>query len=49
MEDFKVELRLSARGGWNLYINNDFCGYDKSKKVLKELANAIIKNEHGIY
>lgn len=44
-----VEIRPSARGGWNLFIDNDFCGYDKSKKVLKELAEEIIENEHGLY
>jgi hypothetical protein len=49
MEDFNVEIRPSARGGWNLYMDGDFCGYDKSKKVLKELAQAMIKNEHGLY
>ena len=45
----KVEIRPSARGGWNLFIDNDFCGYDKSKKFLKQLAEEIIKNEHGLY
>ena len=49
MEDFNVEIRPSARGVWNLYIDGDFCGYDKSKKVLKELAQAMIINEHGLY
>ncbi len=45
----KVEIRPSARGGWNLFIDNDFCGYSKSKKHLVELANEMLENEHGLY